>query len=56
MAVDQESISKDINYGETEPAYSYVSQLAQDWDPAYDSKLIKTNVAEANKLLDQQAG
>ncbi len=53
MAVDQESISKDINYGETEPAYSYVSQLAQDWDPAYDSKLIKTNVAEANKLLDQ---
>ncbi len=53
MAVDQDSISKDINYGETEPAYSYVSQLAQDWDPAYDGKLIKTNVAEANKLLDQ---
>ncbi len=38
MAVDQESISKDINYGETEPAYSYVSQLAQDWDKAYDGK------------------
>jgi peptide/nickel transport system substrate-binding protein len=53
MAVDQESISKDINYGETEPAYSYVSQLAQDWDKAYDGKLIKTNVAEANRLLDQ---
>jgi peptide/nickel transport system substrate-binding protein len=53
MAVDQDSISKDINYGETEPAYSYVSQLAQDWDKAYDGKLIKTNVAEANKLLDQ---
>jgi peptide/nickel transport system substrate-binding protein len=53
MAVDQDSISKDINHGETEPAYSYVSQLAQDWDKAYDGKLIKTNVAEANKLLDQ---
>jgi peptide/nickel transport system substrate-binding protein len=53
MAVDQESISKDINHGETEPAYSYVSQLARDWDPSYDGKLIKTNVAEANKLLDQ---
>ncbi len=53
MAVDQESISKDINSGETEPAYSYVSQLAQDWDPSYDGKLIKTNVAEANRLLDQ---
>jgi peptide/nickel transport system substrate-binding protein len=53
MAVDQDSISKDINFGETEPAYSYVSQLAQDWDKAYDGKLIKTNVAEANKILDQ---
>jgi peptide/nickel transport system substrate-binding protein len=53
MAVDQDSISKDINFGETEPAYSYVSQLAQDWDKAYDGKLIKTNVAEANRLLDQ---
>jgi peptide/nickel transport system substrate-binding protein len=53
MAVDQESISKDINFGETEPAYSYVSQLAQDWDRGYDSRLIKTNVAEANRLLDQ---
>ncbi|MGL4239628.1 MAG: ABC transporter substrate-binding protein, partial [Beijerinckiaceae bacterium] len=37
MAVDQESISKDINFGETEPAYSYVSQLARDWDKSYDS-------------------
>jgi peptide/nickel transport system substrate-binding protein len=53
MAVDQEAISKDINFGETEPAYSYVSQLARDWDPSYDNRLIKTNVAEANKLLDQ---
>jgi peptide/nickel transport system substrate-binding protein len=53
MAVDQDSISKDINFGETEAAYSYVSQLARDWDASYDSKLIKTNVAEANKLLDQ---
>jgi len=53
MAVDQESISKDINFGETEPAYSYVSQLARDWDKSYDGKLIKTNVAEANRLLDQ---
>jgi peptide/nickel transport system substrate-binding protein len=53
MAVDQESISKDINFGETEPAYSYVSQLARDWDKSYDGKLLKTNVAEANKLLDQ---
>jgi peptide/nickel transport system substrate-binding protein len=53
MAVDQEAISKDINFGETEPAYSYVSQLARDWDPAYDNRLIKTDVAGANRLLDQ---
>lgn len=53
MAVDQEAISQDINAGETEPAYSYVSQLARDWDHSYDDKLVKTNVPEANRLLDE---
>lgn len=53
MAVDQEAISKDLNAGETEPAYSYIHQLALDWDRRLDPQLIRTNVAEANRLLDQ---
>jgi peptide/nickel transport system substrate-binding protein len=53
MAVDQEAISKDLNAGETEPAYSYISQLALDWDRSLDPQLIRTDVAGANRLLDQ---
>lgn len=53
MAVDQEAISRDINYGETEPAYSYIHQTATDWNKAVDSRLIRTNVAEANRILDE---
>ena len=53
MAVDQEAISRDINFGETEPAYSYIHQTATDWNKAIDSRLIRTNVAEANRILDE---
>ncbi|MEI8145891.1 MAG: ABC transporter substrate-binding protein [Alphaproteobacteria bacterium] len=53
MAVDQEAISRDINFGETEPAFSYIHQAATDWDKKVDPVLIKTNVAEANRLLDE---
>jgi len=53
MAVDQEAISRDINFGETEPAYSYIHQSATDWNKAVDSRLIRTNVAEANRILDE---
>ncbi len=52
MAVDQEAISRDLNFGETEPAYSYIHQAATDWNKAIDSRLIRTNVAEANRILD----
>jgi peptide/nickel transport system substrate-binding protein len=52
MAVDQEAISRDLNFGETEPAYSYIHQAATDWNKAVDPMLIRTNVAEANRILD----
>ena len=52
MAVDQEAISRDLNFGETEPAYSYIHQSATDWDKRLDSQLIRTNIAEANRILD----
>ena len=52
MAVDQESISRDINFGETVPAHSYVHPSTPDWNAALEPRLIRTNVAEANRILD----
>ena len=53
MAVDQGAIAKNLYFGEVEPAYSYISQQALDWNKKLDTTLIKTDVAAANKLLDE---
>jgi peptide/nickel transport system substrate-binding protein len=53
MAVDQGAIAKNLYFGEVEPAYSYISQKALDWNKTLDTALIKTDVAGANKLLDE---
>jgi peptide/nickel transport system substrate-binding protein len=53
MAVDQGAIAKNLYFGEVEPAYSYISQQALDWNKKLDAALIKTDVAGANKLLDE---
>jgi peptide/nickel transport system substrate-binding protein len=53
MAVDQGAIAKNLFFGEVEPAYSYISQQALDWNKKLDTTLIKTDVAGANKLLDE---
>jgi peptide/nickel transport system substrate-binding protein len=53
MAVDQGAIAKNLYFGEVEPAYSYISQQALDWNKKLDTALIKTDVAGANKLLDE---
>lgn len=53
MAVDQGAIAKNLYFGEVQPAYSYISQQALDWNPKVEADLIKTNLAEANKLLDE---
>lgn len=52
MAVDQEAIAKNLYFGEVQPAYSYISTEALDWNKALEPKLIRTNVAEANRILD----
>ena len=52
MAVDQKAIAENLYFGEVEPAYSYISTEALDWNKALTPNLIKTNVAEANKILD----
>ncbi len=53
MAVDQGAIAKNLYFGEVEPAYSYISTQALDWNKKLEPELIKTNLAEANKLLDE---
>jgi peptide/nickel transport system substrate-binding protein len=53
MAVDQGAIARNLYFGEVEPAYSYISQQALDWNKKLDAVLIKTDVAGANKLLDE---
>lgn len=53
MAVDQESISRDLNFAETEPAYSYVHPQTPDFDRTLEPNLIRTNVDEANRILDR---
>lgn len=53
MAVDQEAIARDIYFGEVTPAFSYVSKGALDWNSDLDDELIRTNVDEANRLLDE---
>lgn len=53
LAVNQEAMAQDLYFGEVEPAYSYVSQRALDWNPDVDSKLLKYDPALANKLLDE---
>lgn len=52
MAVDQKAIADDLYFGEVEPAYSYISTESLDWNKAMTAGLLKTNVAEANKILD----
>jgi peptide/nickel transport system substrate-binding protein len=52
LAVDQAAMAEDLFFGVVQPAYSYVSQEALDWNSALDDKLLKYNVDEANQILD----
>ncbi|TVQ34436.1 MAG: ABC transporter substrate-binding protein [Geminicoccaceae bacterium] len=53
MAVDQQTIVENLYFGEVEPAFSYISTAALDWDPDLYADLIRTNREEANRLLDE---
>ncbi|MDX6748379.1 ABC transporter substrate-binding protein [Geminicoccaceae bacterium 1502E] len=52
LAVDQDAIAQNVHFGEVEPAHSYISQAALDWNRELDDKLIRTDVEKAGKLLD----
>ena len=53
LAVDQQAMAEDLFFGEVEPAYSYVSQQALDWNAAIDGELLRHDPEEANRLLDE---
>ena len=53
LAVDQAALSEDLFFGVVQPAYSYVSQEALDWNSALDDTLLTYDPAEANRILDE---
>ena len=53
LAVDQSAMAEDLFFGEVEPAYSYVSQGALDWNTALDDQLLRFDPEEANRILDE---
>ena len=53
MAVDQAAMAKNLFFGEVEPANSYISRNALDWNKEIEGKLPRTNVEEANRILDE---
>ncbi|MFG6650946.1 ABC transporter substrate-binding protein [Sulfitobacter sp. 1A10445] len=52
LAVNQEALAEDLMFGEVEPAYSYVSQAALDWNSKLDDKLLRHDPEKAKTLLD----
>jgi peptide/nickel transport system substrate-binding protein len=53
LAVDQAAMSEDLFFGRVEPAYSYVSQRALDWNASLDDRLLEFDPTEANRILDE---
>lgn len=52
LAVDQAALAEDLFFGAVQPAYSYVSQEALDWNSALDDGLLTYDVDRANQILD----
>lgn len=53
LAVDQEAMAEDLYFGEVEPAFSYISQEALDWNRSLDDRLLRYDPARANAMLDE---
>ena len=53
LAVDQKAIVENIYFGEVEPAYSYISEEALDWNKALEPTLLRTDVERANRMLEE---
>ncbi len=53
LAVNQEAMAEDLFFGEVQPAYSYVSQDALDWNHAIDGELLRYDPEKAAQILDE---
>ncbi|MBY6092248.1 ABC transporter substrate-binding protein [Maritimibacter alkaliphilus] len=53
LAVNQEAMAEDLFFGEVEPAYSYISSGALDWNSDLDDKLLTYDPEKAAALLDE---
>lgn len=53
LAVNQEAMAEDLFFGEVEPAYSYVSSGALDYDETLNDGLLKYDPERAAALLDE---
>ena len=53
LAVYQQAMSEDLFFGVVQPAYSYVSQEALDWDASLDDTPLTYDPDEANRILDE---
>ncbi|ETX27467.1 ABC transporter substrate-binding protein [Roseivivax isoporae] len=53
LAVDQEAMAEDLFFGVVQPAYSYVSTEALDWNSDLDAQLLGYDPEQANALLDE---
>ncbi|WP_206338595.1 ABC transporter substrate-binding protein [Antarcticimicrobium sediminis] len=53
LAVNQEAMAEDLFFGEVEPAYSYVSSGALDYDATLNDSLLKYDPEKAAALLDE---
>ncbi|QDL91721.1 ABC transporter substrate-binding protein [Paroceanicella profunda] len=52
LAVNQAAIAEDLYFGEVQPAYSYVSEGALDWNHAIDDELPKYDPEKAIAILE----
>ncbi|MFV0492191.1 MAG: ABC transporter substrate-binding protein [Pseudorhodobacter sp.] len=53
LAVNRDALAEDQMFGEVQPAYSYISQAALDWDPALDDTLLRFDPERAVAMLDE---
>ncbi|MEL6311100.1 MAG: ABC transporter substrate-binding protein [Pseudomonadota bacterium] len=53
LAVDQQALVTNIYFDEVQPAFSYISTGTLDWNANIEPTLLKTDVEEGNRLLEE---
>lgn len=53
LAVDREALARDLMFDEVEPAFSYISEAALDWDASLNDSLLRYDPERAVKILEE---